>query len=67
MFLTRMDFEDSLNVIREPGELDADFKMKMAEGFAKEMFDNFDTMSEGDKKAILEMIISDMKVDYVMN
>jgi len=69
MFLTKIDFEDSLQVIEAYEDLSSEeTKMSIATDFARELFLNFESMEDKEKKEVLDMILEDMSTSlYVIN
>lgn len=67
MFLTKHHFReslDALNFIVEEEE-QTPWNIQVAVGFARELFDNFDNLSQGDQEAIIEMLINDMRIEVL--
>lgn len=64
MFLTKQHFEDSERVLRSYKESmdDDNLKLAIATGVAIDVFDNFESLKEKEKKDVLAMIMEDMAV-----
>lgn len=62
MFLTRDDFQDSIEWIVAYQEIagDGEIKMSVAEDYAREIFEDFDLMIDENQEQIIEMIIEDI-------
>jgi len=69
MFLTKEHFDLSLSALEIfEKSLDGEGRQKVAISFAKDIFEDFDEMSEVEQEGVLEMIIESMNVDmYQLN
>lgn len=66
MFLTREDFHYSLDLIEafENVLVIDDIKPDLAVNYARNVFEEFDRMSDEDQKKVIEMILEDMSENY---
>lgn len=62
MFLTKEDFEESIDMMEAYINIttESDIKASEAEKYARKIFDDFDSLIEDNKKQIIEMIIEDI-------
>lgn len=70
MFLTKEDFEESIEMMEAYVSVskESDIKFAVAEKYARKIFDDFDLMVEDNKQQIIEMIIEDISINlYSIN
>ncbi len=66
MFLTRDDFhlsQEMIEIFEDVGSF-ADIQPKVALNYAKNIFEDFEKMSEDDRQRVIEMILEDMSEHY---
>jgi len=64
MFLSKHHFEESIRVISTYENLSTDIEIKnaLAIDFAKELFENFDSMDKSEREDVVSMILEDMSI-----
>jgi len=70
MFLSKEDFEESINIMEAYEDLSTDDEIRnaVAIDFAKELFDNFESMGVTERAEVISMILEDMSMSvYSIN
>ena len=64
MFLTKTHFEESIRIMKayKDVENEEELKLAVATDYAKELFENFEIMSEEEKEDAISMIIEEMSI-----
>lgn len=65
MFLTKEDFQDSIDIMEtyEHINTESDIKPAMIEKYAREVFEDFEMMLDDDKEQVKKMIFDDIYIN----